>query len=137
MRGFRYSPGEPEISIETLHGFAFQLGKRSANASRNSCTLLMVRYVPLTTRRVDPRSGDILAKSVPVKRPSRFALFLGLVPFIAMCFSVTLWDRLYPMILGIPFNLAWLLCWIVLSVLCMWVAYRLESKRDREDGGTR
>jgi len=39
------------------------------------------------------------------------------------------------MILGIPFNLAWLLCWIVFSVLCMSVAYRLESKRDREDRG--
>jgi hypothetical protein len=54
-----------------------------------------------------------------------------------MCFSVTLWDRLYPMIFGIPFNLAWLVCWIVLTVLCMWVAYRLESKRDREGRGTR
>ena len=74
---------------------------------------------------------------MPVKKPSRAALLLGLVPFIAMCFSVTLWDRVYPMILGIPFNLAWLLCWIVFSVLCMSIAYRLESKRDREDRGAR
>ena len=69
------------------------------------------------------------------KKPSRASLVLGLVPFIAMCLSVTFWDRLYPMILGIPFNLAWLLCWIPLSVLCMWAAYRFESKREKEDGG--
>lgn len=52
-----------------------------------------------------------------------------------MCFTVPLWDRLDPMILGIPFNLAWLICWIVLGTLCMWAAYRLETKRDKEDGG--
>jgi hypothetical protein len=77
------------------------------------------------------------SESVPVKRPSLGALLLGLVPFIAMCFSVIVWDRVYPMILGVPFNLAWLLCWIVLSVACMSVAYRLESKRNREDSGAR
>ncbi|HYL38206.1 MAG TPA: DUF3311 domain-containing protein [Bryobacteraceae bacterium] len=73
---------------------------------------------------------------MPVKRPSRVALLLGLVPFIAMCFSVALWDRVYPMILGIPFNLAWLLGWIVLSTMCLWAAYRVEAKRDKADRGT-
>ena len=68
---------------------------------------------------------------MPVKRPSFVALFLGLIPFLAMCFSVALWDRLEPMIFGLPFNLAWLLCWIVLSTLCLWAAYRVETKRDR------
>ena len=54
-----------------------------------------------------------------------------------MCFSVPLWDRVDPMILGLPFNLAWLICWIVLSTLCMWAAYRLEAARDKKDGGAR
>jgi len=58
------------------------------------------------------------------------ALLLALIPFLAICFSVALWDRIDPMILGLPFNLAWLLGWIVLSTLCMWIAYRIESKRD-------
>lgn len=52
-----------------------------------------------------------------------------------MCFSVALWDRVDPTILGIPFNLAWLLCWIVLTSLCLWAAYRLEAGR-KDDGGT-
>ena len=63
-----------------------------------------------------------------MKRPSIGAILLGLVPFAAMCFSVPLWDRVDPMILGIPFNLAWLVLWIPLSTLCLWGAYRLERK---------
>jgi hypothetical protein len=64
----------------------------------------------------------------PVKPPSLGALVLGLIPFGAMCFSVALWDRVEPAILGIPFNLAWLILWIPLSTLCLWAAYRLERK---------
>ena len=70
-----------------------------------------------------------------VAQPSPLALLLGLIPFVAMCFSVVLWDRVDPMILGVPFNLAWLVCWVVLSVLCMAAAYRAEAARDKKDGG--
>ena len=73
---------------------------------------------------------------VPVKKPSARALALGLIPFIAMCFSVALWDRVYPMLFGIPFNLFWLICWIVLSALCMRAAYRMESAREKTDSET-
>jgi len=77
----------------------------------------------------------ILSEPVPVKKPSPLALLLGLIPFLAMCFSVALWDRIDPMILGLPFNLAWPLCWIILTSLCLWGAYRAESARDKKDGG--
>jgi hypothetical protein len=70
-----------------------------------------------------------------VKKPSVGALLLGLIPFIAMCLSVSLWDRIDPMILGIPFNLSWLLAWIVLSTLCMWAAYRVEVAREKKEDG--
>ena len=83
----------------------------------------------------NPLWQAILDASVPVKKPSFLALLLGLIPFLAMCFSVALWDRIDPMILGLPFNLAWLLCWIVLTTLCMWAAYRVESAREKKDGG--
>ena len=73
---------------------------------------------------------------LPVKKPSPGALLLGLIPFAAMCFSVALWDRIDPVILGIPFNLMWLICWIVLSSLCLWAAYHVEAARDKKDGGT-
>ena len=62
-----------------------------------------------------------------MKRPSLSALLLGLIPFAAMCFSVPLWDRVYPMVFGLPFNLFWLIAWIGLSTLCLAAAYRIET----------
>jgi Protein of unknown function (DUF3311) len=62
-----------------------------------------------------------------VKRPSYGAILLGLIPFAGMCFSVSAWDRIYPMVLGMPFNFFWLLLWIVLTPLCMWAAYYVET----------
>jgi hypothetical protein len=73
---------------------------------------------------------------VRAARPSPVALLLGVIPFAAMCFSVAFWDRIDPMILGIPFNLAWLVCWIVLSALCMGAAYRAETARGNRNGRT-
>ena len=68
-----------------------------------------------------------------VRRPLLRSILVGLIPFAAMCFSVALWDRVEPMIFGLPFNFAWLLGCIVLTPVCMSVAYRFESARDRED----
>ena len=64
-----------------------------------------------------------------MKRPSLWAIVIALIPFCAMCFSVSAWDRIYPMVLGLPFNFFWLLSWIVLTSVCMWVVYRIESSR--------
>lgn len=69
-----------------------------------------------------------------MRRPSLGAMLLALIPFVAMCFSVPLWDRVAPMLLGIPFNLFWLISWILFSTVCMWAAYRLEAGRDKKDG---
>jgi hypothetical protein len=64
-----------------------------------------------------------------LKRPSLRAIGVALIPFCAMCFSVSAWDRVYPMVLGLPFNFFWLLSWIVLTSACMWIVYRIESQR--------
>jgi Protein of unknown function (DUF3311) len=72
-----------------------------------------------------------------VNKPSLAAVLLALIPFAAMCFSVSLWDRVYPMLFGLPFNLFWLICWIVISSCCMWVAYRIEGARRRSGGPIR
>ena len=69
----------------------------------------------------------------PVKPPRLASLLLALIPFAAMCFSVGLWDRIHPIVLGLPFNLFWLTAWIVLTPVCMWGAYRLETPRDQKD----
>jgi len=74
------------------------------------------------------------------KRPGPGAILLGLIPFTAACFSVSLWDRVDPMVLGLPFNFFWLISWLLLTPLCMWGAYRLEARRAsesrRKHGGT-
>jgi uncharacterized protein DUF3311 len=72
-----------------------------------------------------------------MRRPSLGAILVALIPFLAMCFSVPLWDRVDPMVLGIPFNMFWLISWIVGSTLCMWAVYRLEATRERKDGEPR
>jgi hypothetical protein len=64
-----------------------------------------------------------------VRRPSLVAILLALIPFAGTCFSVTLWDRVQPIVLGLPFNFFWLISWILLTPLCMWGAYRLETPR--------
>ena len=68
------------------------------------------------------------------KYPSAGALVFALIPFAAMCFSVSLWDRIYPMLFGIPFNIFWLISWIVLTSLCMRAAYQAEIARARKHG---
>jgi len=45
-----------------------------------------------------------------------------------MCLSVALWDRIQPMIFGVPFNLAWLIAWTPLTTLSLWAAYRIETR---------
>jgi len=65
-----------------------------------------------------------------MKKPSWGAVLIALIPFAAVCFSVPLWDRVYPMVLGLPFNLCWLISWVWLTPLLMWGVYRLEVPRD-------
>ena len=71
-----------------------------------------------------------------MKRPSLGAILLALIPFSATCFSVALWDRIHPIVLGLPFNFFWLISWLLLTPVCMWGAYRLETPRtpERSDG---
>jgi hypothetical protein len=64
-----------------------------------------------------------------LKRPSLGSVLLGLIPFVAVCFSVTLWDHVDPIVFGLPFNFFWLTSWLLLTPLCMWGAYRLEVPR--------
>ena len=61
---------------------------------------------------------------------------MGLIPFLGMCFTVSWWDRVLPMIFGLPFNLFWLLLWIALSSVCMAFAHRIEEVRRKKDHTT-
>lgn len=68
-----------------------------------------------------------------VRKPSLLAVMIGCVPFIGMCFSVPLWDRVTPMIFGLPFNFFWLVAWIVITSGCLAVANRIEERRKQKD----
>ena len=62
-----------------------------------------------------------------MNRSKYWSVVLAIIPFLGMCFSVPLWDRLYPLVIGIPFNMAWLIAWIPLTSLCLWGVYHLRT----------
>ena len=64
-----------------------------------------------------------------LNRPSFASILFGLIPFAAVCLTVGWWDRVYPMVFGLPFNFFWLLLWLVVTPVCLWGAYRMEIKR--------
>jgi hypothetical protein len=64
-----------------------------------------------------------------MKRPSIGSIILALVPFAGMCFSVPLWDRVTPRVLGLPFSIFWILAWLALTPALMGIVYRIEKRR--------
>jgi hypothetical protein len=48
----------------------------------------------------------------------------ALVPALALTVGVVAFDRLEPRILGLPFVLAWITAWVLVTPAFMWVAYR-------------
>jgi len=56
-----------------------------------------------------PRACMPAQARAQVTTPSQGALALGFIPFAAMCFSVPLWDRVQPMIVGLATAVALML----------------------------
>lgn len=65
-----------------------------------------------------------------MRKPTLPSVLLGLIPFVGMCFTVPLWDRVHPFVAGFPFNIFWLMLWILVTPLCLWGAYRFEKRAD-------
>lgn len=59
-------------------------------------------------------------------RPSTTAVACAVVPVLALTLGVVLANRLEPRILGLPFVLAWIVAWVLLTPAFMWIAYRSE-----------
>jgi hypothetical protein len=57
---------------------------------------------------------------------------LALLPFVAMIVGPFFLNRVTPTIFGLPFLLAWLVVWIVLSSAIMALIFRLDPG-NRED----
>lgn len=72
-----------------------------------------------------------------MKKPSLGSILFGLIPFTAICLPVVWWDRVHPMVLGLPFNFFWLVTWLLLTPVCMWGAYRVEMRREADERSNR
>ncbi len=64
-----------------------------------------------------------------MRKPSIVSLVLAFIPFCGLCFSVPIWDRLNPHVLGLPFNMFWILAWVSATPVLMSIAFRIEKRR--------
>lgn len=51
---------------------------------------------------------------------------LAALPFIGILLGVPFVNRVEPLTLGMPFVLAWIVMWVVLSSIIMAIVYRLD-----------
>ena len=58
--------------------------------------------------------------------PRLTAVVCAAIPVLALTLGVVLANRLEPRILGLPFVLAWIVGWVLLTPAFMWAAYRSE-----------
>ena len=58
-----------------------------------------------------------------MKKGTKYALILGAIPFLTTVLALPLVNRIQPVILGLPFLLFWLLCWVALTPLILFIAY--------------
>ena len=59
--------------------------------------------------------------------------WLAVVPFLALIVGPFFVNRATPLILGLPFLLAWIVAWVLLTSLIMAVIYAADPA-NREDG---
>ena len=63
------------------------------------------------------------------RRAALLPMAVALVPVLALTVGIPFANRLEPRILGLPFLLAWIVCWIVLTPVFMAVVHRLDRHR--------
>jgi len=68
-----------------------------------------------------------------MKKGTKYALILGAIPFLTTVLALPLVNRIQPVILGLPFLLFWLLCWVALTPLVLFIAYKVEKKFNPPD----
>ena len=51
---------------------------------------------------------------------------LAALPFVGILLGVPFVNRVEPLMLGMPFVLAWIVMWVVLSSIIMAIIYRLD-----------
>jgi hypothetical protein len=51
---------------------------------------------------------------------------MAALPFIGILIGIPFVNQVEPLVLGMPFVLAWIVIWIVLSAVIMGIIYRLD-----------
>ena len=64
----------------------------------------------------------------PIKL-SLVSVLLALVPVLALTLGIQFANRLEPRIFGLPFLLAWIVSWIILTPVVMATIHRLDRRR--------
>ena len=60
---------------------------------------------------------------------------LAVLPFIGILLGVPFVNRVEPLVLGMPFVLAWIVMWVVLSAIIMGIIYRLDPANRETTSG--
>ena len=60
--------------------------------------------------------------------PGLLPVVIALVPALALTAAIPLVNRLEPRIFGLPFLLAWIVGWIILTPVCMLVVHRQRQR---------
>ena len=53
---------------------------------------------------------------------------LALVPFVALSLAIPFVNRLEPRVLGLPFLLAWIVLWMLLTPVFLYLTHRAEGR---------
>ena len=67
-----------------------------------------------------------------------FLRVLAALPFIGVLLGVPFVNRVEPLVLGMPFVLAWIVLWVLLSAAIMTIVFRLDpvNRRQSDDDAT-
>ena len=60
---------------------------------------------------------------------------LAVLPFIGILLGVPFVNRVEPLVLGMPFVLAWIVMWVVLSSIIMGLIYRFDPVNRQASSG--
>ncbi|ALP66380.1 MULTISPECIES: DUF3311 domain-containing protein [Paraburkholderia] len=60
---------------------------------------------------------------------------LAVLPFIGILLGVPFVNRVEPLVLGMPFVLAWIVMWVVLSSIIMAIVYRFDPVNRQAHSG--
>ncbi len=63
---------------------------------------------------------------------SALKIVLTLVPFIWIVGMIPFVNRIYPMVLGLPFLAFWLVAGIFVAFGCLKIIYKIDSKSDSD-----